>query len=82
MPFGIQLASMRTEEQARNLWLTLQQKHPRLLGGLASQVVRFDSGSRGVFYRLQAGPMPTKATAQDFCVQLKTAGQECIFVRG
>ena len=82
MPFGIQLASMRTEEQARNLWLTLQQKYPRLLGGLASQVVRFDSGSRGVFYRLQAGPMPTKATAQDFCVQLKTAGQECIFVRG
>ena len=81
-PFGIQLASLRTEQQANVLWKRLQDKYPSLLGGLASRVVRFDSGSRGVFYRLQAGPMPTKATALDFCVKLKTAGQECIFVRG
>ena len=81
-PFGIQLASLRTEQQALNLWVRLQDKYPSLLGGLASRVVKFDSTSRGIFYRLQAGPMPTKTTAVDFCVQLKAQGQECIFVNG
>lgn len=81
-PFGIQLASLRTEQQAKVLWERLQDKYPELLGGLSSRVVKFDSTSRGIFYRLQAGPMPTKITAVDFCVKLKVAGQECFFVRG
>ena len=81
-PYGIQLASLRTEQQARVRWERLQDKYPSLLGGLSSRVVKFDSTSRGIFYRLQAGPMPTKITAVDFCVKLKVAGQECFFVRG
>ncbi len=81
-PFGIQLASLRTEQQAKVLWERLQDKYPSLLGGLSSRVVKYDSTSRGIFYRLQAGPMPTKITAVDFCVKLKVAGQECFFVRG
>ncbi|MGB1159756.1 MAG: SPOR domain-containing protein [Alphaproteobacteria bacterium] len=81
-PFGIQLASLRTEQQAKVLWERLQDKYPELLGGLSSRIVKFDSTSRGIFYRLQAGPMPTKITAVDFCVKLKVAGQECFFVRG
>jgi len=81
-PFGIQLGALRSEQQAAALWLSLKQKFPGLLGSLSHRVVSYDSGARGVFYRLQAGPMPTKATAQDFCVQLKRQGQDCIFVRG
>ena len=81
-PYGIQLASLRTEQQAKVLWERLQDKYPELLGGLSSRIVKFDSTSRGIFYRLQAGPMPTKITAVDFCVKLKVAGQECFFVRG
>ena len=81
-PFGIQLGALRSEEQADALWQRLTQKFPGLLGSLSHRVVSYDSGARGVFYRLQAGPMPTKSTAQDFCVQLKRQGQDCIFVRG
>ena len=81
-PFGIQLGALRSEQQADALWLRLTQKFPGLLGSLSHRVVSYDSGARGVFYRLQAGPMPTKSTAQDFCVQLKRQGQDCIFVRG
>ena len=81
-PFGIQLASLRTEQQAAVLWKRLQDKYPSLLGGLSFRVVQYDSGARGIFYRLQAGPMPNKTTAVDYCVKLKRAGQECFFVRG
>lgn len=81
-PYGVQLASLRSEEQALVLWKRLQDKYPELLGGLASRVVKYDSTSRGIFYRLQAGPMPTKTTAVDFCIRLKAQGQECIFVNG
>ena len=81
-PFGIQLGALRSEQQADALWQRLTQKFPGLLGSLSHRVVSYDSGARGVFYRLQAGPMPTKSTAQDFCVQLKRQGQDCIFVRG
>ena len=81
-PFGIQLGALRSEQQAAAVWLSLKQKFPGLLGSLSHRVETYDSGARGVFYRLQAGPMPTKATAQDFCVQLKRQGQDCIFVRG
>ncbi len=81
-PFGIQLGALRSEQQADALWQRLTQKFPGLLGSLSHRVVSYDSGARGVFYRLQAGPMPTKSTAQDFCVQLKWQGQDCIFVRG
>ncbi|MBL6771765.1 MAG: SPOR domain-containing protein [Alphaproteobacteria bacterium] len=81
-PFGIQLGALRSEQQADALWQRLTQKFPGLLGSLSHRVVSYDSGPRGLFYRLQAGPMPTKSTAQDFCVQLKRQGQDCIFVRG
>ena len=81
-PFGIQLGALRSEQQADALWQRLTQKFPGLLGSLSHRVVSYDSGARGMFYRLQAGPMPTKSTAQDFCVQLKRQGQDCIFVRG
>ncbi|MGB0823814.1 MAG: SPOR domain-containing protein, partial [Alphaproteobacteria bacterium] len=81
-PFGIQLGALRSEQQADALWQRLTQKFPGLLGSLSHRVVSYDSGARGMFYRLQAGPMPTKSTAQDFCVQLKRQGQGCIFVRG
>ncbi|HCI01496.1 MAG TPA: hypothetical protein DFJ59_11965 [Alphaproteobacteria bacterium] len=81
-PFGIQLGALRSEQQADALWQRLTQKFPGLLGSLSHRVVSYDSGARGMFYRLHAGPMPTKSTAQDFCVQLKRQGQGCIFVRG
>ena len=81
-PFGIQLGALRSEDQARQLWSRLTIQFPGLLGSLSHRVVAYDSGPRGMFYRLQAGPMPTQATAQDFCIQLKRQGQDCLFVRG
>jgi cell division protein FtsN len=36
----------------------------------------FVNGS--TYYRIQAGPFPTKATASDVCAQLKVENQGCI----
>ena len=81
-PFGIQLGAPALGAAGRRAVAASDAEIP----GLARQPLAprgvLRSGARGVFYRLQAGPMPTRSTAQDFCVQLKRQGQDCIFVRG
>ncbi len=37
-----------------------------------------DIEGRGTFFRIQTGPFPNRATAQDICAQLKAGGQDCI----
>ena len=39
---------------------------------------RADLGERGIFFRMQTGPFPNRATAQDMCLQLKAAKLDCI----
>ena len=41
-------------------------------------VERVDLGTtRGVFYRLKAGPLASNSAAKQMCVQLKAARQYC-----
>jgi uncharacterized protein len=77
--FGIQLASLKSEGSARSTWMSLVAAHPDLLGGLAPYVERADLGpEKGVFYRLQAGSLPSLATARDLCGKLKDLGVGCL----
>jgi cell division septation protein DedD len=76
--YVMQMASLRSESDAQAAWKRIQAKHVALLEGLKPLVERADLGDRGVFYRLQAGPFPSKATADDLCAQLKAAGQDCL----
>ena len=76
--FGIQLASLRSEDSARSTWKTLVAAHPDLLGGLAPFVERADLGDKGVYYRLQAGPFPSLTDAKDLCGKLKDLNVGCL----
>ncbi len=76
----IQIASVRTEEQARATWARLQQSHGDVLGGLTMRAVRADLGERGTFYRVQAGPLDD-AAASSACSKLRSRSVDCIVIK-
>ncbi|MGE0658516.1 MAG: SPOR domain-containing protein, partial [Reyranellaceae bacterium] len=76
----IQLASVRTEEQAKATWARLQQSNGDVLGKLTMRAVRVDLGERGTYYRVQAGPLD-ESGAQSACATLRGRSVECLVVK-
>jgi len=74
----VQLASFKTAAIAHFEWQRLQRKFPGLLGGMEKTVLRADVAGGGVYYRLQAGPLPDLAAAQALCAELERNDQDCI----
>ena len=79
--YFVQLASLNSSLAAKETWETLQKAHPTLLAGMPFAIQTIDLGDRGVFYRVQTGPMPNRATAKDLCWQIKAAKQDCVVIR-
>ena len=79
-PLRIQIAATKDEPSARAEFARLQKAHADLLGNLSATVVKADLGDKGVFYRIQAGPIADKAQADKLCSQLKPLGIGCIVV--
>ena len=73
----IQLASVPNEEVARTTWARLQGANGDVLGQLRMQAARADLGAKGVWYRVQAGPLDEKQAA-GACSRLKQRNVECI----
>ncbi|MCP5368946.1 MAG: SHOCT domain-containing protein [Hyphomicrobiales bacterium] len=75
---GVHLASYRSQRQAERGWQKLIQAHRALLGGLEPNVTRVNLGrGKGIFFRLKAGPVASKAAAADLCRKLKSRRQYC-----
>jgi hypothetical protein len=74
----IQLASVRSEEAARQEWDRIRRANPDLLGSASANFVRADLGEKGVFYRLQTAPI---ADAERVCGELKRRNIGCIIAR-
>jgi len=79
--FQVQLAAVRDEAAAVKEWNRLKSRNAELLGSLRLNVVRADLGSRGIFYRLRAGPIATQAAASQLCQSLAKAKVGCLVVR-
>jgi cell division septation protein DedD len=77
----IQLASLRTPEAARDEWARLKRTNGDLLGKLTAVAVRADLGERGVYYRVEAGPVADRAAAARLCNALKERGLGCSLVQ-
>jgi cell division septation protein DedD len=77
----VQLASLRTPEAARDEWARLKRENPDLLGKLTAVAVRADMGDKGIYYRIEAGPLPTKAAAGTLCGELRQRDLGCQLVR-
>ena len=77
----VQVASVRDESDARNLWTWLERKFPNLVSSTASDIKRVDLGDKGVYYRLRVAGLADKTSAQTLCSNLKAGGQDCLVTR-
>jgi outer membrane biosynthesis protein TonB len=74
----VQLASVKSEDSARQEWARLQKAYPATLGGLELFIERFEKSAGEVYYRVQAGPLGDRASAKQVCADLKQKNQACI----
>jgi hypothetical protein len=80
--YQIQIAAVRTPERATSEWARLKSKHGDLLGGYSLNVVRADLGAtKGIFYRLRAGPIAWEDVAKVLCDNLSKRKVSCLIVR-
>ena len=80
--YRIQLAAVRTKEAASSEWTRLKKKNGDLLDVLTLNVIKIDLGAdKGIFYRLQAGPLAKKEAAKKLCEQLSGRKIGCLIVR-
>ena len=77
----IQLAAFRDEAAAKKAWGALSKKYAGILSGLQPRYQRVDITGKGVFYRLQAGPMANETAARNTCDELAARKQGCLLVR-
>jgi hypothetical protein len=74
----IQLASVRSEEAARQEWDRIKRANPDVLGSMSAAPVRADMGEKGVFYRVETAPI---ADAERVCGELKKRNIGCLIAR-
>jgi cell division septation protein DedD len=79
--YRLQLGAVRSEDAAKQAWQRLRKAQPDLLGKLSVNVVRADLGEKGVFYRIQAGPIGDAAEATQSCAALKSRNVGCVLVK-
>lgn len=73
----VQVASVKNEDVAKSTWARLQSAHGDVMANLKMQAVRVDLGEKGVWYRVQAGPLDEKQ-AQTVCSTLKGRKADCV----
>ncbi|MAI50187.1 MAG: hypothetical protein CMM16_06500 [Rhodospirillaceae bacterium] len=80
--YRVQIASLKSRPAVQKNWVAIKRKYPKLLGNLELniQVVKL-SGGRGKYFRMQAGPLASKADATKLCSSLNKRKQSCIVVR-
>ncbi len=79
----VQFASFRTEAEAEKAWKRISETVAGALGDMKRIVARADLGERGVYHRLQVGPLNSRADAVSLCARIKAemADQDCLPVR-
>ena len=77
----LQLGSVRSEEAARQEWERIKRKNPDLLGSLSATPIRADLGDKGIYYRIETGPVADPAAAGRICDELKQRNIGCIIAR-
>jgi hypothetical protein len=75
----VQIASVKSEDVAKSTWARLQAAHGDVLANLKMQPARVDLGDKGVWYRVQAGPLDEKQ-AHSVCGTLKGRKADCVVV--
>ena len=77
----LQLGSLRSEDAARQEWQRIKRRNSDLLGSLSATPIRADLGDKGIYYRIQTGPVADPAAAERICSALKQRSVGCIIAR-
>jgi hypothetical protein len=72
-----QLASQRSEAEARLAFHALQVKYQTVLGGRDAVIRRSDDRDQGTYYRVEIGPL-SPDQADGLCGNIKAAGGQCV----
>jgi hypothetical protein len=75
----IQIASVKSEDIAKSTWARVSTANGDVLASLKMQPIRVDLGEKGVWYRVQAGPLDEKQ-AQSVCGTLRTRKSDCVTI--
>ena len=78
--FKLQVASVRSREEADKLAETLQRYPAVRDGAVSTEVDEAVIGSMGTFYRVRLGPYATAKEPGDLCQTLKPQGFDCLVV--
>jgi cell division septation protein DedD len=73
--YRLQLATSRSEEEAKALWKKVSQNQG--LAGTQPEIEKVEIGDFGTFYSLRVGPFPDKAESLKVCNALKRGGVDC-----
>lgn len=79
--YRVQVASLKSPALAEREWSAQVKKNPDLLSKLSLTVQRAVMKNGGTYYRVQAGPIQDRDSADKLCRNLRSRGQDCIVVR-
>jgi hypothetical protein len=79
--YRLQLGAVRTPAAAKQEFERLKRLNGDVLRTLDYTTARIDLGSRGIFYRIQAGPLADAALAERDCSALNRRGVRCLLVK-
>lgn len=77
----VQVSSQKSEADAKASYKALQGKYAGILGSRSASIQRADVAGKGTFYRAMVGPFGTNDEASQFCINLKSAGGQCVVQR-
>ena len=78
--YHVQLASYRSKKNAMSGWNVLKRRYDSLLGKLSSRIVQVKLPNKGIFYRLQVGPLRSSSDAKLLCEKIIAQKQGCLVV--
>jgi hypothetical protein len=78
--YRVQLAAVRTREEAKALAAKAQRDHAAVLASREPEIDQAVLGNMGSFYRLRFGPYATVQETQAVCAKLKGSGFDCMSV--
>lgn len=79
--YAVQVASQRTEGEAKAAYQAIVKKYPKVLEGKTMFVYSVELGSKGTYYRAMIGPYSVASEASELCSALKSAGGSCLIQR-
>lgn len=78
--FRIQLANVRSQEEALAMAHKVKREHAVELASREPEIDQAVLGNMGSFYRVRIGPFATQAESQAICGKLKSSGVDCLVI--